>query len=180
MKTLSLNTPLGPMIAIADDFGLYVLDFEDNPDLPKMKAEFELVDGGKAVLSLMQKELQAYFEGTLTNFTVPLAPQGTVFQKRTWSALSKVPYGTTQSYADIATAINKPTAFRAVANANGVNPIAIIIPCHRIIKSSGDLCGYRGGIDRKQWLLAHEKRKQVTYSRPEHSLWLHRCHRHLC
>jgi AraC family transcriptional regulator of adaptative response/methylated-DNA-[protein]-cysteine methyltransferase len=159
MKTLSLNTPLGPMIAVADDFGLYVLDFEDNPDLPKMMAGFELVDGDNAVLSLVQKELQAYFEGALTKFTVPLAPQGTLFQKRTWSALSKVPYGTTQSYADIATSINQPTAFRAVANANGVNPIAIIIPCHRIIKSSGDLCGYRGGIDRKQWLLAHEKGK---------------------
>ncbi len=158
MKTLSLNTPLGPMIAVADDFGLYILDFEDNPDLPKMMAGFELVDGGNAVLSLMQKELQAYFEGTLKDFSVPLAPQGTVFQKRTWLALSKVLYGTTQSYADIAVAINQPTAFRAVANANGVNPIAVIIPCHRIIKSSGDLCGYRGGIDRKQWLLAHEKR----------------------
>lgn len=166
MKTLHLKTPLGPMIAAADDFGLYVLDFEDNPDLPKMmdRINGSLVSGAShiaeddsPVLSLVQKELQAYFEGTLTTFTVPLAPQGTAFQKRTWSALGKVPYGTTKSYADIATAINQPTAFRAVANANGVNPIAVIIPCHRIIKSSGDLCGYRGGIDRKQWLLAHER-----------------------
>jgi AraC family transcriptional regulator of adaptative response/methylated-DNA-[protein]-cysteine methyltransferase len=157
MNTLQLSTPLGPMIAVADDFGLYVLDFEDNPDLPKIMARLEeSIEGNNLILSLVQKELQAYFEGTLTEFTVPLAPRGTVFQKRTWMALTKVPYAATQSYADIAKALDKPTAFRAVANANGMNPIAIMIPCHRIIKSSGDLCGYRGGIDRKKWLLEHE------------------------
>ncbi len=158
MKTLQLSTPLGPMIAVADDFGLYILDFEDNPDLPAVMDRLEeRTEGNNPILSLVQKELQAYFEGTLTTFTLPLAPQGTVFQKRTWLALTKVPYGTTQSYADIAVALNHPTAFRAVANANGVNPLAIVIPCHRIIKSSGDLCGYRGGIERKKWLLNHEK-----------------------
>lgn len=137
---------------MADEFALYALDFEDNPDLSVVLAHLEkqsgdaLSEGVTPVLSLVQKELQAYFEGTLTTFTLPLSPYGTPFQKRTWLALTKVPYGTTQSYAEIARALNQPTAFRAVANANGVNPIAIVIPCHRIIKSSGDLCGYRGGL----------------------------------
>ncbi len=163
MKILQLQTPLGSMIAAGDDFGLYLLDLEDNPDLPVVMARLEKqigeksVSGETPVLSLVQKELLAYFEGTLTSFTLPLAPQGTVFQKRTWLALTRVAYGATQSYADIAKALNQPTAFRAVANANGVNPIAIAIPCHRIIKSSGEMCGYRGGIDRKKWLLEHEK-----------------------
>lgn len=149
------------MIAVSDDFGLYVLSFLDNPDLPKIMDKLKKsTTGNNSILSLTQKELQAYFDGTLTTFTVPLAPQGTVFQKRTWLALTKVPYGITQSYADIANTIGKPTAFRAVANANGANPIAIVIPCHRIIKSSGDLCGYRGGIDRKKWLLAHERKQR--------------------
>jgi AraC family transcriptional regulator of adaptative response/methylated-DNA-[protein]-cysteine methyltransferase len=168
MKTLQLNTPLGPMIAVADDFALYRLDFEDNPDLPKAmerlekQAEGLITAGETQVLSLVKKELQAYFEGTLIAFTLPLAPDGTVFQKRTWLALTKIPYSTTQSYGDIAAALNQPTAFRAVANANGKNPISIAIPCHRIIKSSGDLCGYRSGIARKKWLLDHERRHNIT------------------
>lgn len=166
MQTLQMNTPLGPMIAAADDFGLYVLDFIDNPDLPKVMARLEeRTEGSNDILSLVQKELQAYFEGTLTTFTLPLAPQGTEFQKRTWMALTRVPYGVTQSYADIAAALNQPTAFRAVANANGVNPIAIIIPCHRVIKSCGNLCGYRGGTDRKRWLLKHESENTLAQAR---------------
>ena len=163
-----MSTPLGSMIAVADDFVLHVLDFIDNPELPVVMNRLEKqmgegsVPGQTPVLALVQKELYDYFEGTLKVFTLPLMPQGTVFQKRTWLALAKVPYGTTQSYADIAVALAKPTAFRAVANANGANPIAVAIPCHRIIKSSGDLCGYRGGIERKKWLLAHEKRNTLV------------------
>ena len=168
MKSLHLNTSLGPMIAVADECGLYVLSFEDNSDLPAIIKQLEkqigtvISEGETPVLSLVQNELKAYFEGTLKGFSIPLAPEGTAFQKRTWSALTKVPYGTTQSYADIAKSLNHPTAFRAVANANGSNPIAIVIPCHRIIKSSGDLCGYRGGIERKKWLLDLEKTSSCT------------------
>jgi len=164
MKTLPLKTPLGLMTAVADDFALYRLSFTDDSDLSLELERLEkcmqakITEGETPILNLVHNELSEYFEGKLKIFSVPLAPYGTTFQRRTWMALTKVPYGATQSYADIATVLNQPTAFRAVANANGSNPIAVIVPCHRIIKSSGDLCGYRSGIDRKRWLLDLEKR----------------------
>ena len=108
------------------------------------------------VLRSIESELKAYFEGTLKKFTTPLFLLGSSFQQRVWKELLKIPYGTTRSYAAQAASMGEPKAIRAVANANGANQLAIVIPCHRIINTNGALGGYGGGIARKEWLLKHE------------------------
>src|SRR5512138_500802 len=112
--------------------------------------------GSDAVLDETRRELEAYFAGRLETFTVPLAPNGTEFQRRVWSALREIPFGTTISYADLARRVSNAAAVRAVGAANGRNPIPIIVPCHRVIGSDGSLTGFGGGLPRKQWLLRHE------------------------
>ncbi len=102
-------------------------------------------------------QLTAYFAGELTDFDLPLAPRGTDFQLRVWAALRTIPYGQTTSYGELAAQLGNPGASRAVGLANGRNPIAIIVPCHRVIGSDGGLTGYGGGLDRKRWLLDHER-----------------------
>jgi methylated-DNA-[protein]-cysteine S-methyltransferase len=109
------------------------------------------------VLDLAQRELDAYFAGVLREFTVKLAPQGTGFQKKVWAALLTIPYGATRSYGQQAAAIGAPKASRAVGAANGRNPIAIIIPCHRVIGANGSLTGFGGGMERKRILLDLER-----------------------
>jgi methylated-DNA-[protein]-cysteine S-methyltransferase len=99
------------------------------------------------------RQLQAYFAGELTEFDLPLAPAGTEFQKRVWTELQKIPYGSTINYGELARRVGHPNASRAVGGANGKNPISIIIPCHRVIGSNGSLTGYGGGIERKRFLL---------------------------
>lgn len=101
-------------------------------------------------------QLQEYFAGKRTHFTLPLNPEGTEFQRQVWHALQQIPHGQTRSYADIAAAIGNPKAVRAVGQANNRNPIGIIIPCHRVIGADGTLTGYAGGLEAKQWLLEHE------------------------
>lgn len=108
------------------------------------------------IFSQCIRELEAYFNGTLTRFTVPLAPAGTLFQQEVWRALQEIPYGATCSYAELATQIGKPKACRAVGNANNRNPIMILIPCHRVVGTDGSLTGYAGGLNVKRWLLNHE------------------------
>jgi len=103
-------------------------------------------------------QLAEYFTGARTAFDLELDPRGTAFQKRVWSALRDVEFGRTASYADIARAVGRPRAFRAVGATNGRNPIAIVVPCHRIVGSNGALTGYAGGVNRKRWLLDHERR----------------------
>lgn len=109
-------------------------------------------------LSATAKQLREYFAGTRTTFDLPLAPDGTEFQLGVWKALEVIPYGETWSYGDVARRIGQPTASRAVGAANGRNPIAIIVPCHRVIGASGALTGYGGGMPTKKWLLAHEQK----------------------
>jgi methylated-DNA-[protein]-cysteine S-methyltransferase len=104
-----------------------------------------------------KRQLTAYFAGSLTEFDLPLQMQGTVFQQRVWEALKTIPYGTTLSYGALAQQIGQPKASRAVGLANGRNPVSIIVPCHRVIGANGKLTGYGGGIERKQWLLNHER-----------------------
>ena len=111
---------------------------------------------GNALLVEVARQLRAYFAGELREFRVPLDPAGTEFQKRVWSELLKIPYGETRSYGQIAAAIGSPGSVRAVGAANGANPIAIIVPCHRVIGSSGSLVGYGGGLDLKKRLLGLE------------------------
>jgi methylated-DNA-[protein]-cysteine S-methyltransferase len=106
-----------------------------------------------------REQLEAYFTGDLTEFDLPLAPQGTAFQHEVWAALREVPYGTTTTYGALARQLGRPVgAARAVGACNGRNPIGIVVPCHRVIGSTGAIVGYAGGLDRKRWLLAHEAR----------------------
>jgi AraC family transcriptional regulator of adaptative response/methylated-DNA-[protein]-cysteine methyltransferase len=115
-----------------------------------------IVPGVTEPLRSIELELKNYFEGKLKIFTTPLFLLGSPFQQRVWKELLKIPYGTTRSYAAQATSMGEPKAIRAVANANGANQLAIVIPCHRIINTNGALGGYGGGIARKEWLLQHE------------------------
>lgn len=146
-----IQTPIGSAILKANNASICGLHLQDNPAV--MHAE------ESAVCIKVQQELDAYFAGALREFKVPLSLIGTSFQKAVWAAVQHVPYGKTCSYADIARAIGKPKAVRAVANAIGANPIWIIVPCHRVIRSNGGLGGYAGGLERKRWLLAHERQQ---------------------
>lgn len=112
--------------------------------------------GNDSCLTQARDELTAYFDGRRRTFDVPLAPNGTDFQRRVWLALRDIPYGTTISYAELARRVGNMTAVRAVGAANGRNPIPIIVPCHRVVGSDGSLTGFGGGIERKRWLLQHE------------------------
>jgi AraC family transcriptional regulator of adaptative response/methylated-DNA-[protein]-cysteine methyltransferase len=160
-----LDTPLGPMVAIANDSALYLLEFVDRRGLEReverlrIKTKSAIVPGRTPIIDFIASELQAYFQGSLTQFKTPLCLLGSPFQQSVWHELIQIPHGQTCSYAEIAQKIRMPKAFRAVANANGANQIAIVIPCHRVINTNGDLGGYGGGITRKSWLLNHEKRE---------------------
>ncbi len=149
------ESPLGRLMLAADERGLTALDFEDGKYRTTPTADWQQDTG--AFASLIQ-QLEAYFGGALKEFEIALAPPGTPFQQEVWQALHSVPYGETLSYGALAQRIGRPNAQRAVGAANGRNPIAIIIPCHRIIGHSGKLTGYGGGMDRKKWLLALERR----------------------
>jgi methylated-DNA-[protein]-cysteine S-methyltransferase len=109
-------------------------------------------------LAATREQLIEYFAGERTEFDLPLAPEGTGFQRKVWSELCAIPYGVTISYGELARRIGQPTAARAVGLANGSNPLPIVVPCHRVIGADGSLTGFGGGIERKRWLLAHEKR----------------------
>lgn len=115
-------------------------------------------DADSAVLNRALCQLGEYFRGQRKNFDLPIALNGTQFQNAVWSELRKIPYGTTATYAEIARGIGRPKACRAVGRANHVNPIAIIVPCHRVIGADGSLTGYGGGLEKKQYLLSLEKR----------------------
>jgi AraC family transcriptional regulator of adaptative response/methylated-DNA-[protein]-cysteine methyltransferase len=164
LKASWLDTPLGPMIAIANEEVLYLLEFVDRRGLEReiehlrRKTKSSIIPGSTQPLNSIENELKQYFDGKLKEFKTPLFLLGSPFQKQVWSELVKIPHGETCSYSDIAMAIKKPTAFRAVANANGANQFAIIIPCHRVINANGELGGYGGGLARKKWLINHEKR----------------------
>lgn len=164
LKTSSLDTKLGPMIVISDDESLYLLEFVDGRGLEREVERLRLtvaaiIPGITDPIKSITLELKSYFDGSLTEFKTPLHLSGTPFQKLVWEELRRIPYGQTRTYAAQSEAIGKPTAYRAVANANGANQLAIVIPCHRIINSNGNLGGYGGGITRKQWLIDHEAKK---------------------
>ncbi len=163
LKASWLDTKLGPMIAIADEHALYLLEFVDRRGLEReierlrIKTKTAIIPGMTPAIVSIEKELDLYFLGKLIKFKTPLCLLGSPFQKKVWEALIKIPQGETRSYLDLAKALGKPTASRAVAQANGANQMAIIIPCHRIINSNGELGGYGGGLARKEWLINHEK-----------------------
>jgi AraC family transcriptional regulator of adaptative response/methylated-DNA-[protein]-cysteine methyltransferase len=157
-----IASPLGTMIALADTNFVYLLQFTDMPKLARHMQRLQqrlhatIVPGANALTKQLEHELEQYFAGTLQSFSIPIMPLGTPFQKNTWQMLQTVPFGTTTSYAHLAQMMYHPTAHRAVANANGINDLIIIIPCHRIIRHGGQLGGYGAGVERKQWLIEHE------------------------
>ncbi len=157
-----LTTPLGPMLAGATEAGICLLEFADRRMLEtqlkrlQKRLKAKLLPGEHAFFEPLADQLQAYFEGKLTQFELPLDLVGTDFQTTVWQELMTIPMGETRSYQSQAQHIGKPKAVRAVAGANGDNSIAIIVPCHRVIGSNGHLTGYGGGIWRKAWLLEHE------------------------
>lgn len=158
-----LTTPIGPMFVCATDEGICLLEFVDRRML---ETEFEdlqrrlkapIVAGENGHMKQLKIELEEYFAGKRSEFSVPLHTPGTDFQNAVWQMLGSIPFGTTASYQEQATRLNNPKAVRAVARANGMNRIAIVIPCHRVIGKDGSLTGYAGGLERKRWLLDHEK-----------------------
>ncbi|MQA81686.1 MAG: methylated-DNA--[protein]-cysteine S-methyltransferase [Streptosporangiales bacterium] len=148
------ESPVGPLTLVAADDGLAGLYMDAQRHLPDEATFGERDD---TALPAVVEQLDAYFAGTLTTFDLPLAPAGTPFQLAVWAALREIPYGTTVTYGELADRLGRPSAARAVGLANGRNPIGIIVPCHRVIGSTGDLTGYGGGLDRKRYLLAHER-----------------------
>jgi len=158
-----LDSPLGPLIAFARAENtpqdivyrlthLHIIGGKHRPE----QAAIERAD--LPIFALLKRELDAYFAGASTAFSAPIAPLGTAFQHSVWQALLAIPYGQTRSYAELAKAIGRANAVRAVANANARNPIAIIVPCHRVIGSTGALTGYAGGLSNKAALLKLEAR----------------------
>jgi AraC family transcriptional regulator of adaptative response/methylated-DNA-[protein]-cysteine methyltransferase len=164
IKTVIIETPLGEMVAGATDEGICLLEFIDRRMLPTEYKDLTrllkstLEQGDNIHLKSLRKQLDKYFSGELKEFTIPLVTPGTDFQQAVWKELLEIPYGTTRSYQEQANVLRRSDSVRAVANANGMNRISIIIPCHRVIGSNGRLTGYGGGLKRKKWLLDHEKK----------------------
>ncbi len=159
-----IETPLGAMIALANNEGLHLLEFVDRRGLEKeivglrKRTKNTIVPGNNKHLDTIARELKSYFAGTCTSFSIPLVVGGSSFEKKVWEQLQQIPYGATRSYSDIAEKVRQPQAKRAVGRANGRNCLAIVIPCHRVIRADGSLSGYGGGVWRKKRLLDHERK----------------------
>lgn len=160
-----IESPMGPLVAAATEKGICLLEFSDRRMLDTQFATLRkyfkcaIVPGENKHLRLLKNELKKYFSGELRNFTVPIVYPGSDFQQRVWNQLMKIEYGKTLSYKELAEKVGSPDAQRAAGHANGLNRIAIIIPCHRIINKNGKLGGYGGGVWRKQKLLQLESQK---------------------
>ena len=158
-----LTTPLGPMFICATKQGICLLEFVDRRMLEtefkqlQTQLNMKIIFGENEHIKQAKIEISEYFQGLRTHFTVALHTPGTTFQQTVWECLKQIPYGELTTYKQQAQKMNNPLAIRAVANANGNNRVAIIIPCHRVIGSTGELIGYGGGLERKKWLIEHEK-----------------------
>ncbi len=164
LKADWIETPIGAMLAVADPHALHLLEFFDRKALPaelsrlREKTRSSISFGRAAPIIQIEAELRAYFDARPTIFSTVLARSGSAFAQRVWQELVAIPPGVTRSYAELAAALGRPSATRAVARANGANQIAIVVPCHRVIGSDGSLTGYGGGLWRKQWLIEHERK----------------------
>jgi len=159
-----VKTPIGDMVFGSSDKGLCLLDFKYRKSFPRIFKRIKeyfgdnITYGSSEFIELAENELKQYFKGDLMVFTVPLDIRGSEFQLKVWDALLKIKYGKTNSYLEIGKKIGRPEAVRAIANANGQNGLAVIIPCHRVIGSDGSLTGYGGGIAIKKKLLQIESK----------------------
>jgi methylated-DNA-[protein]-cysteine S-methyltransferase len=153
----TMQSPVGELTLVASAHGLSAILWE-NDDPARVRLGPLVEDNAHPVLVEAERQLGDYFAGTRKAFTVPLDFHGTEFQKSVWAALLAIPYGETRSYGEIARAVGRPTAFRAVGAANGRNPISIIAPCHRVIGTNGALTGFAGGLEAKKLLLGLETR----------------------
>lgn len=157
-----ISTPLGPMITVATEEGVCLLEFTDRrmleTELKQLQSIYKtsILPGKSDYFALVESQITEYFDGNRIVFDFPIVTPGTQFQQIVWKELQQIGYGSTRSYKEQAVAIGNPQAVRAVAKANGLNRIAIVIPCHRVIGDNGHLTGYGGGIWRKKWLLDHE------------------------
>jgi methylated-DNA-[protein]-cysteine S-methyltransferase len=151
-----IESPIGPILLAGNEEGLKHLNFLKSKKIIEVPADWI---ENKEFFREATRQLEAYFSGKLEFFDLKLAPEGTDFQKSVWKALCEIPYGETRTYKEIAVSIGKPKAYRAVGLANNRNPIAIIIPCHRVIGSDGKLTGYASGLDVKEFLLKLEEKK---------------------
>ena len=167
LKASWLDSPLGPVLVVADEKELYLLEFVDRRGLEReierlrKRTKMPILPGHTPPIESIKQELALYFEGKLQTFKTPIRRIGSPFQLKVWNMLEQIPYGETCSYADLAAAIGQPTAYRAAANANGCNQLAIVIPCHRVINTNGEIGGYGGGISRKEWLLDLERKNKT-------------------
>ncbi len=169
-----IETPLGTMLALAGDTGLHLLEFVDRRGLERelvalrRRLKCAIVPGNNPVLDETARQLGRYFSGESLAFDLPLTPTGSEFQRRVWDELRKIPPGRTRSYGEMAARLARPGAARAIGRANGSNMLALVIPCHRVINADGSLCGYAGGLWRKQRLIEHEKKFAAGTNRKAH------------
>jgi AraC family transcriptional regulator of adaptative response/methylated-DNA-[protein]-cysteine methyltransferase len=163
IEVTRLATPLGPMLAAATREALVLLEFVDRRMLPNQIRRIRerlgavFVPGTNPLLVRCEEQLAAYFAGSLRAFELPLEMPGTPFQRSVWDELRRIPFGDTRSYGELARAVGRPAAVRAVGTANGANALAIVVPCHRVVGADGALVGYGGGLWRKQRLLELER-----------------------
>lgn len=157
METTFIKTPLGVAKIVGDENGIAVISILEEGD-PRVKLESaeQITAETPSVLQESVQQLQEYFEGNRTDFDFKMNPSGTEFQQRVWQELQQIPFGKTMSYLDLSKKLGDVKAIRAVASANGKNPLWIVVPCHRVIGTDGSLTGYAGGLWRKKWLLEHE------------------------
>ena len=151
---VTLDSPVGPLLLAADDAGLRLVEFR-NPRHPLAQLQ-QWQASDHPTLRETRAQLRAYFDGKLRGFDLPLAPQGTPFQRKVWQTLAGIGYGQTISYAELARRVGQPNAMRAVGAANGRNPLPIVLPCHRVIGADGSLTGFGGGLPTKRFLLELE------------------------
>lgn len=153
-----MDSPLGNLVLESDGDSIISIHIKavDEPVMDSMPDSDDLHK--PACLALCKMQLREYFDGVRDSFNLPLSPAGTPFQKKVWAALEQIPFGQTISYLELAKRLGDPNVIRAAGTANGKNPIAIVIPCHRVIGSNGDLVGYAGGLQNKKWLLDHEQK----------------------
>lgn len=156
-----MESPVGKLLLAADDVGLRHVIFSGGRDLAEPRPGWR---PDAQPLSEVMRQLRAFFAGELRDFDLKLAPQGPAFHQRVWRELCNIPYGETISYGELARRIGSPNASRAVGRANGSNPIAIVIPCHRVIGSNGKLTGYGGGLPRKEFLLGLERKQPSLFT----------------